>query len=134
MLGPPSRAHVLVADDESPLRDLVCDLLADEGFRVSARAATGLDRGAVGQIAPDVLVFDPGLQDSRWQLPEQLRANPTTADLPIVVCTGAMHEVRSRSRRLADWGAELVPKPFNVEELVQAVEAALGLPSNRERR
>ena len=68
----------------------------------------------------------------------KLRADPDSAQLPVIFLTANHHVLE---RRLADYaarGALLVRKPFRVDELVEVVTRALGQegaePDRLERR
>ncbi|HLS19048.1 MAG TPA: response regulator, partial [Paracoccaceae bacterium] len=58
-------ADILVVDDEADIRDIISDLLEDEGH--SARTAEDADStfAAIEQAAPDLIILDIWLQGSR---------------------------------------------------------------------
>ena len=58
-------ADVLIVDDEADIRDIISDLLRDEGY--SARTAHDADSAfaAVEAAAPDLIILDIWLQGSR---------------------------------------------------------------------
>ena len=50
---------VVLADDESPMRSIIRDLLEDHGFTVLGEAADGLDAvDRVAELKPDVVLMD----------------------------------------------------------------------------
>ena len=79
-------ADVLIVDDEADIRDIISDVLRDEGY--SARTAYDADSAfaAVEAAAPDLIILDIWLQGSRLdglELLNELKAeNP---DLPVVM-------------------------------------------------
>jgi CheY-like chemotaxis protein len=121
--------HVLVVDDDPDVLALLRDLLADEGHRVTARPCADLSAAAVAALAPDAIILDclaPGA-DAGWALLEGLRADPATALVPIVLCpTAGPRATEALVPRLARLAVRLVPKPFDIDRLANAVAVALG--------
>ncbi len=70
-------------------------------------------------------MLDLGLPDVEgWDVLDELRSNPATADIPVLVSTGWDGEeiaLRAHSR-----GAEVLPKPYAASDLRSAVLAMLG--------
>jgi len=88
------------------------------------------DKGEAGLKAaiddpPDLVMLDLGLPDlDGWDVLDELRSNPATADIPVLVSTGWEGEevaLRAHSR-----GAEVLPKPYTASDLRVAVLAMLG--------
>ena len=115
--------HILAGDDSPDVLALLREILEGEGYRVSV-SNEPLDLPAVKRIEPDLVILDHMLEDgdgSGWQLMQQLRADPQTDDLPIVVCTGAIHRVRQHRALLDRLGIVVVIKPFDIDHLLAAV-------------
>ncbi len=74
---------------------------------------------------PDVILLDLHLPDMTGGVVlAQLKADPTTADIPVVIVTA--DATPGRARRLVEEGAfACVTKPFDVPEFLRTVEAAL---------
>jgi CheY-like chemotaxis protein len=114
-------ARVLVVDDSSVVRDLIAVNLELEGLEV-VRCADGLEAlERVAEQRPDAITLDvmmPRLDG--FSTAERLRADPTTADIPIVIVTG-----RASAADLARGSAlgvdAYLTKPFEPSELVATV-------------
>jgi len=82
-------ARILVVDDEPQILRFLKPSLTAAGYDVIA-ATTGKDAlKAAATQSPDVILLDlimPG-KDGRETLAD-LRRNPTTRDIPVVICTG----------------------------------------------
>ena len=65
-------------------------------------------------------------EDASWSLLQMLRMNPGTVAVPIVLCTGAVHEVKALEEHLVTMGVTVVLKPFNIDQLVDAIRERLG--------
>ncbi len=124
----PTAKHILAGDDSPELLALFRDLLEAEGYRVTL-AADAFDLGLIKRVAPDLVVLDHMIGDgagSGWHLLRDLRRDPATAALPVVVCTGATQRVRDNLAVLDQLGAALVLKPFDIDHFLDAVAEALG--------
>lgn len=76
--------------------------------------------------APDVIVLDVRLGDiTGWQVCEALKAEPTTAQIPVVILTAAVSPTVPREAVDSGCVAYLV-KPCYPDELAQTIRAALG--------
>jgi CheY-like chemotaxis protein len=107
--------RVLVIDDNEAHRQVVADVLADEGYQVSIAAEARASR-------PDVLLLDllmPGMDGA--SVLEELRRDAQLAGVPVVVTTGVQ---TPHVKRLLRPDAVLF-KPFGVSELLRAVEGAV---------
>jgi DNA-binding NtrC family response regulator len=123
---------VLVVDDEPIVREAVRRILVRDGYRASTADCA---RSALASPLLDscrMLVCDLLLPDvSGIELVAQIRSRRPS--LPIVMITGcATPEVVLRARAT---GAELLPKPFDDAELLDAVHRALeAAPAHSEER
>ena len=130
-------AHVLVVDDAPELQTLFRDILEGEGYRVSlAPAAPNVDE--LADLRPDLLVLDLLLgddEDAAWRLLRGLREDPQLATVPVLVCSAATRLLQQLEPELLNLGAEIVPKPFDLEDLLRAVERCVrrGSPDTGDR-
>jgi two-component system phosphate regulon response regulator PhoB len=122
MANPP---HVLVAEDEEALGQLLKYNLEKEGYRVSL-AVDGEEALVIAaESQPDLVILD-------WMLPKaagievcrRLRARQQTRNTPIVMLT-ARSEESDRVRGL-DLGADdYITKPFSMTELLARLRAVM---------
>jgi CheY-like chemotaxis protein len=118
-------AHILVAEDEDALRDLVARALSMEGHAVttSADGAQALD--LLGSAAT---TFDLLLTDIKMPVMDgialALAAARDHPELPILLMTGYADQ-RERAHGLDALVHEVVAKPFSIAELKSAVAGAL---------
>ena len=57
-------AHILVVDDEPDIRELVKDILEDEGYRVRTAEHAAAARAALGELRPDAILLDIWMPDT----------------------------------------------------------------------
>ena len=117
-----ARVHVLVIDDEAPIRRFLRAALSSQGYQVT-EAATGLDGLAQASMrTPDLILLDLGLPDlDGLAVTQRLRAWTQT---PIVVLSARGQE--GDKIAALDAGADdYVTKPFAIGELAARMRAAL---------
>ncbi|MEM7496408.1 MAG: sigma-54 dependent transcriptional regulator [Pseudomonadota bacterium] len=118
-------ADILIVDDEADIRDLIGDLLSDEGH--ATREAFDADSAfaSIDGALPDLIILDIWLQGSRMDGIEILkrvkRDNPA---VPIVIISG--HGNIELAVAAVKQGAyDFIEKPFNMDQLLVVVSRAL---------
>jgi DNA-binding response OmpR family regulator len=114
---------ILIVDDETVTRHMLKMLLELSGFVID-EASDGLEAlEKVKQQVPDAMILDvmmPRLDGITTC--EQLRADPETADLFILMLSGGNEYVRGMEA-----GANLyMEKPMNADSLIQALKSLSG--------
>jgi DNA-binding response OmpR family regulator len=122
-----SGPHILVIDDEPTLRELICELLAEEGYRVSGSGTLFDDLDLVRRLDPHLILLDIvyGGRVTGMMFLEQLKADPRTAGIPIAVCTAAKHLTDEIQARLTEWDCLIVNKPFDLDDLLAEIDRCL---------
>jgi CheY-like chemotaxis protein len=116
---------ILVVDDEPEVVELIERSLDSEGFDVHAAydGLSALDLAEREQ--PDVVLLDLMMpMMSGYEVAEQLKANPQTAEIPIVCLTSA-DSVAARARAREAGAVGLIMKPFAPSELVEHLRRML---------
>jgi DNA-binding response OmpR family regulator len=121
--------RILIVDDEAAVADLIEAVLVDEGYTV-AIARDGVQGLLLARDwKPDIVLMDimlPGV-DGTTAI-RRLKADPATADLPIVAMS-AGRTIRRQSNELTDADAALA-KPFDIEALLAQIEFLLSRRRN----
>lgn len=120
--------HILVVNDSPDILALKDDILEDEGFRVSTRLREQAGLDEIAATNPDLLIIDYGSEPEAALL-DELTTDPRTAQIPIVLCTGAIREVEADRPHLDALGIRVVYQPFDIDDLLAVVYEALGLPT-----
>ena len=110
--------QILVIDDDGATRDLLRQVLGDEGHEL---LLVGRLEDAPADAAPDLVITDlVGLDryESGRARAEVRRVQERYPAAPIIVCTG-YEQAATASDKLG--AAAVLPKPFTIEALVQTV-------------
>jgi excisionase family DNA binding protein len=113
------RRRVLVVDDDPAIVEMLVDLLGRDGRFELKSAATGFDAGALTkEFHPDIMILDYMLPDINGnKVCETIRRDPDTAEMKIIVVSGAVNPSEVDSL-LAAGADEFIKKPFDIEHLI----------------
>jgi two-component system KDP operon response regulator KdpE len=123
------KAKILIVDDDHDIRRLLGHRLAADGYEP---VFAGDAIAAVNQArkeSPALILLDLGLPagDGRLVM-ERLQAMPALEGIPILIITA--REVGMERAALEQAGAAAIfQKPFDYDELLASIRAALGEPS-----
>jgi DNA-binding response OmpR family regulator len=122
--------HILVMNDNQEILDAFQMLLEDEGYSVTLASYIINDMNELRRIRPDLIILDFMFEgkDGGWQMIQLLKMHKGTADIPVIICTAAQREVRDIESFLQSKGVGIVYKPFDIEELLEAVRRSLRFP------
>lgn len=117
------RPHILVADDESDIREMVQFILHGAGFRVSTTDNAADVLRLVKTEHVDAVVLDYWMREiTGIELCRQIRTFDQST--PILMCSGAVTEADREAASLA--GAQgYIEKPFNARDLIAALRSCL---------
>lgn len=120
------RKRVLVVDDDPNIVDLFKEVLAGDNRLEVRSAATGYDAGIVSStFKPDLMVLDYMLPDINGNMVcETVRNNPQIQDMKIIIVSGVVNQAEI-DQLLAAGADEFMKKPFELEALLQRIEALL---------
>jgi DNA-binding NtrC family response regulator len=118
-----STARILVVDDESDIRELVREILSEEGYSVEVAADGAEARAACARQAPDLVLLDIWMPDTdgisllrEWQ--------QSQAGLPVVMMSGhGTVETAVEATRLG--ALDYIEKPLSLAKLLRTVQRAL---------
>ncbi len=115
---------ILIVEDEPGIGEIMEYTLNDEpGYQATAVSNGAAALAFVAEVKVDLVILDinlPGLDG--FAIHDLLRARSATAHVPILFMTASLHEAEFARRGVLQW----LPKPFDLEDLLQRVAAALG--------
>lgn len=123
-----TRPLIAVVDDDRVYTEMIRDFLDGEGYDtiLIRESATAVD--VITRARPALALLDMRMDvaESGVTILTDLRANPATAALPVVVCTADQQFLRSRAGYLQSQNAAFVAKPFDLDVLLDVIRRTLG--------
>ena len=116
--------RILVVDDTPALLDLIRTCLEEEGYHVRTCLESKYAVQMAREDPPDVIMLDVVMPEvSGWEVLASLRTNQAFRRTPVIVCTAYVAEAMGRLAELKgpDQHLGLLPKPFELEELIEVV-------------
>ena len=116
---------ILIVDDERDIRELISDILKDEGF--STRLAGNSD-DAMSQVAaetPALMILDIWLKDSAMDGIDILKAvKRDHPEVPIVIISGHGN-IEIAVAAIRQGAYDFIEKPFNIDQLLVVIRRAM---------
>jgi DNA-binding response OmpR family regulator len=126
--------RILVVDDRNELLHLMRRVLEDEQYQVSILQDGKAAFASVKNRLPDLLILDLKLGDvSGQEILKQIKSDAATADVPVIVYTAAVLEAQEVTKLIENdrqhyHSVYVLQKPFELEVLLDRVEALLAMP------
>ncbi|WP_424931527.1 sigma-54-dependent transcriptional regulator [Amaricoccus macauensis] len=118
-------SDILVVDDERDIRDLIGDILEDEGHSVRLAWDSTSALEEINRAAPDLIILDIWLKDSRLDgidiLKQVRRDNPS---IPVVIISGHGN-IEIAVAAIKQGAYDFIEKPFNIDQLMVVITRAL---------
>ena len=118
-------SDILIVDDEADIRELIADILEDEGHGTRTAHDADSAMGHLNTKAPDLMILDIWLKDSRMDGIEILktvkRDNPS---VPVIIISGHGN-VEIAVAAVKQGAYDFIEKPFNIDKLLMVVNRAL---------
>ncbi len=119
-----SAAHILVVDDESDIRNLLTEILSEEGYEVDAAANAGEARASRAHRVPDLVLLDIWMPDVDGITLLREWSTQGGESCPVVMMSGhGTVETAVEATRLGAF--DFVEKPLSLAKLLRTVERAL---------
>jgi DNA-binding NtrC family response regulator len=123
-------ANILVVDDELGIRDLLSEILNDEGHAVELAENAAQARQARAQYRPDLVLLDIWMPDTDGVTLLKEWASTGQLTMPVIMMSGhATVETAAEATRIG--ALDFLEKPITMQKLLKAVEKGLSKPSAR---
>ena len=125
-----SKPYILVVDDDPDLVETVAMMLESKGCEVGM-AYDGIEgEESIKQRRPDLVILDIMMpRKDGYVLCAEMKANPETKDIPVVLLTAVGEAVPTTKYTHADGMAteadDYIPKPIDTEGLWEVVSNLL---------
>ncbi|AXI42364.1 sigma-54 dependent transcriptional regulator [Sulfitobacter sp. SK011] len=118
-------SDILIVDDERDIRELISDILEDEGYNTRLAGNSDDAMAAINLEPPSLMVLDIWLKDSRMDGIDILKAvkrdNP---DVPVVIISGHGN-IEIAVAAIKQGAYDFIEKPFNIDQLLVVIRRAM---------
>ena len=118
-------SDILIVDDERDIRELISDILEDEGYTTRLAANSDDCMAAINTEPPALMILDIWLKDSRMDgidiLKTVKRDNP---GIPIVIISGHGN-IEIAVAAIKQGAYDFIEKPFNIDQLMVVIGRAM---------
>ena len=119
--------NILLVDDSPANLRLLSQILGEHGYGVRAVTSGPRALASVELTPPDLILLDIRMPEmDGFEVCQQLKANPRTADVPILFIS-ALDDIQDKMRAFSAGGVDYITKPFQLEEVIARVETHLAL-------
>ena len=123
-------ANILVVDDELGIRDLLSEILNDEGHTIELAENAAQARAARARARPDLVLLDIWMPDTDGVSLLKEWAASGTLTMPVIMMSG--HATIDTAVEATKIGAHsFLEKPITLQKLLKAVEQALARNGTR---
>jgi DNA-binding response OmpR family regulator len=124
-------SRIAVIDIDETLLQLTAAVFADRGWETTVLPEPESAAAVLALSPPDLIVMDLWLTgpESGWPILRQLRDDPATRDVPLIVWSAVDGQVLDRDGWLRDQRIPVLGKPFELADLLTVVESALSADS-----
>lgn len=116
---------ILIVDDEKDIRELIGDILKDEGFTVRLAGNSDDCMAEINADPPSLMILDIWLKDSQMDgidiLKTVKRDNP---EVPVVIISGHGN-IEIAVAAIKQGAYDFIEKPFNIDQLMVVVSRAM---------
>lgn len=122
--------RILVVEDHTDSRELLCDALEFSGFEVLQAVDGEQGEQAALNDSPDAIVLDMSLPiKSGWDVAESLRSNKALAAVPILALTAHARK-EDEERALAVGCSRYLSKPIKPTQVIRILNEVLQRDAN----
>jgi two-component system nitrogen regulation response regulator NtrX len=118
-------SDILIVDDERDIRELISDILEDEGFATRLAGNSDECMAHLNTEPPALMILDIWLKDSRMDgidiLKHVKRDNP---DVPVVIISGHGN-IEIAVAAIKQGAYDFIEKPFNIDQLLVVIRRAM---------
>ena len=118
-------SDILIVDDERDIRELIADILRDEGYTTRLAANSDDCMAEINSEPPALMILDIWLKDSRMDgidiLTKVKRDNP---EIPIIIISGHGN-IEIAVAAIKQGAYDFIEKPFNIDQLLVVIRRAM---------
>ena len=125
-------SDILIVDDERDIRELISDILQDEGYTTRLAGNSDDAMAAIAAEPPALLILDIWLKDSNMDGIDILKAvKRDYPEVPVVIISGHGN-IEIAVAAIKQGAYDFIEKPFNIDQLMVVIRR--GMETSRLRR
>lgn len=125
-------SDILIVDDERDIRELISDILKDEGYTTRLAGNSDDAMAAIADEPPGLLILDIWLKDSHMDGIDILKAvKRDYPEVPVVIISGHGN-IEIAVAAIKQGAYDFIEKPFNIDQLMVVIRR--GMETSRLRR
>src|ERR1700704_2054710 len=114
---------ILIIEDDKDIRDTIVYILEEEKYEVVSSGDSKILK-SINDLKPDIILMDNWLTEWKsdangQQLSKELKSNPATKHIPIIIISAVSNIKEIAEAGLAD---AYLKKPFDMDDLVKMVK------------
>ena len=118
-------SDILIVDDERDIRELISDILEDEGYATRLAGNSDQAMKEVESAQPALLILDIWLKDSNMDGIDILKAvKRDYPDVPVVIISGHGN-IEIAVAAIKQGAYDFIEKPFNIDQLLVVIRRAM---------
>ncbi|SEQ16080.1 two-component system, NtrC family, nitrogen regulation response regulator NtrX [Loktanella sp. DSM 29012] len=116
---------ILITDDERDIRELIGDILEDEGFTTRLAANSDQCMAEIAKETPALMILDIWLKDSNMDGIDILKTvKRDYPEVPIVIISGHGN-IEIAVAAIKQGAYDFIEKPFNIDQLMVVIRRAM---------
>ncbi|MBY6065525.1 sigma-54 dependent transcriptional regulator [Leisingera aquaemixtae] len=118
-------SDILIVDDERDIRELISDILEDEGYATRKAGSSDECMAQLEEAQPALMILDIWLKDSQMDGIDILKAvKRDTPDIPVVIISGHGN-IEIAVAAIKQGAYDFIEKPFNIDQLMVVIRRAM---------
>jgi len=116
---------ILIVDDEKDIRELVSDILIDEGYTTQLAADSDDTFKSIEKSKPKLIILDIWLKESKLDGIDILKhVKLNNPDIPVVIISGHGN-IEIAVAAIKQGAYDFIEKPFNIDQLTVVIARAM---------
>lgn len=116
---------ILIVDDERDIRELISDILRDEGYTTRMAGNSDQAMAEVTSDQPSLMILDIWLKDSNMDGIDILKSvKKDFPDIPVVIISGHGN-IEIAVAAIKQGAYDFIEKPFNIDQLLVVIRRAM---------
>ncbi len=120
--------RIAVVDDEQDFLMLMQTLLSEQGYEVGVCSSGTEAFEFIKSLLPDLVFLDLRMSGaSGWDILKQLKSDPATQDIRVIVTSAATDEISAAGPELKSLRCDVLIKPFDIDEALKKTRNCLAI-------